>query len=86
MYTRVRDETQEPDVPYGEYEYTVLIGFDVDPGPAIYPKLEALGGVVLEERQHFTGGAVGRRPWWKRLPRRLLWRLGIKLGTHPREL
>lgn len=33
-----------------------------------------------------SGGEVGRMPRWKYLPWRLLWRLGIKLGTRPREL
>jgi hypothetical protein len=78
---------QEPDIPYREFEYTVLVvGFEQDPGPSIYPKLDALGGVVLEERKYLEGGVVERMPWWKYLPRRLLWRLGIKLGTRPREL
>jgi hypothetical protein len=83
------DEIREPDVPdipYSEYEYTVLLGFKEEPGPSIYPKLDALGGVVLEERACHVGGKVGRMPWWKYLPWRLLWRLGFKLGTRPREL
>ena len=47
---------REPDIPYGEFECTVLLGFEQDPGPSIYPKLDALGGVVLEERKYLEGG------------------------------
>jgi hypothetical protein len=40
-------------------------------------------GTVIEAE---SGGEVGHMPWWKYWPWRLLWRLGIKLGTRPREL
>jgi hypothetical protein len=70
---------------YGEYPYTVVFGFKEDPSPLI-SKFEALGAVVLEQQWSSSGGVVGRMPWWKYYPWRLLWRLGIKLGTRPREL
>jgi hypothetical protein len=67
------------------FEYVVLIGFEKYP-ESIYAEIEKLGGEVLQEQQYFAGGVVGRLPWWKYYPWRLLWRLGIKLGTRPREL
>jgi hypothetical protein len=39
-------------------------------------------GIHIEVAQ---GGVVGHMPWWKYWPWRLLWRLGIKLGTRPRR-
>jgi hypothetical protein len=41
---------------------------------------------VLLRPPALRGGVVGRMPWWKYYPWRLLWRLGIKLNTRPREL
>jgi ClpX C4-type zinc finger len=60
------------------HEYVVVLGWEKLPtADEIYPKLEALGADVLEERQALGGGAVGRRSkrWRAPVLRRLLaWR------------
>lgn len=55
---------EPPFAQYAEdFEYVVLIGFEKQPD---WEAIEAFGGVVLREEQHFVGGVVGRRSWWKR--------------------
>jgi ClpX C4-type zinc finger len=60
------------------HPYVVVLGWEKHPATdELYPKFEALGAEVLEERQAFAGGVVGRRSRWWRVPvvRRLLaWR------------
>lgn len=60
------------------HEYVVVLGWERHPATdELYPKFEALGSDVLEERQAFVGGAAGRRNrrWRVPLLRRLLaWR------------
>jgi hypothetical protein len=67
------ETTAGPDFPY-----VVVVGFRTQP-EAIYQAIEGLGGEVLQESAYAEGGEVERMPWWKYLPWRLLWRLGIKL-------
>jgi hypothetical protein len=60
------------------HEYVAVLGWERHPATdELYPTFEALGAEVLEERQAFVGGVVGRRSRWWRVPplRRLLaWR------------
>jgi hypothetical protein len=68
----------QPDEWVETHEYVVVLGWDRRPATAeLYQTFEALGAEVLEERQGFVGGVVGRRSRWWRVPllRRLLaWR------------
>jgi hypothetical protein len=68
----------QPDEWVETHEYVVVLGWERQPAPdKLYPEFEALGAEVLEERQTFVGGVVGRRSRWWRVPllRRLLaWR------------
>jgi hypothetical protein len=56
-------DSPAPDDPYADFEYVVLVGFDKDPGLPIYPALEALGGVVLNERQTISAERAPLRRW-----------------------
>ena len=68
----------QPDEWAETHEYVVVLGWEKHPATdELYPKFEALGAEVLEERQAFLGSVVARRSRWWRVPllRRLLaWR------------
>ena len=68
----------QPDQWVETHEYVVVLGWERHPATdELYPKFEALGADVLQERQAFNGGPVGRRNrrWRVPLLRRLLaWR------------
>jgi hypothetical protein len=56
-----------PVAEYGEdFQYMVLIAFEKRPDWEVERMVEALGGVVLQEQVHVTGGTAERRPWLKR--------------------
>lgn len=62
-------DTPAPDDPYAMFAHVVLIGFEKDPDPKErYPAVEALGGVVLNERQNVWA----ERPLWRRVALRAL--------------
>jgi hypothetical protein len=52
------------DDPYAHFEYVVLIGFEKTPTPrGLYPAVEVLGGVVLNERQPSRQSARSGDEW-----------------------
>jgi hypothetical protein len=67
------------------HEYVAVLGWAKHPAAdELYPKIEALGAELLEERQAFAGGVVGRRNRWSRVP--LLRRLLARRRRRPRPL
>jgi hypothetical protein len=54
---RLSAMSQEPEIPYSERPYTVLLGFEEEPGPSIYLK-----HVHRLRRRSCTGPCIGFAP------------------------